>query len=149
MRERREKMIGKYMGKVTIRNPVPTLAEKRRDIFVVAMRKGDFSHTSCFKNVIIPHGVTEIPARAFEENAFESIVFSDSMRIIGESAFRGCDLTSITICDNVLVIGTYEINEKDKVQYVIWNRYYEEEEAKKQRDPSKEYQMSIRINQGQ
>ena len=58
------------------------------------------------KNVTIPYGVTNIGNAFAGCKSIESVVLSNSVTSIGDSAFRGCTgLTSITIPDSVTSIG--------------------------------------------
>lgn len=63
-------------------------------------------------SVIIPDGITQIGASAFEEcSGLTSITIPDSVTSIGNSAFYGCSsLTSITIPDSVTSMGVYVFN---------------------------------------
>lgn len=68
---------------------------------------GDYVFSWCenLESVNIPNGVTSIGANMFEMCALTSIVIPESVTVIGEGAFRGCDrLTSIVIPDGVTVI---------------------------------------------
>jgi len=62
-----------------------------------------------FGKLVIPDGVTKIPASAFRNcDSITSITIPDSVTGIGDSAFRGCSsLTSITIPDSVESLGSY------------------------------------------
>ena len=59
-------------------------------------------------NIVIPYGVKQIPVYAFSCNNIKSIIISDSVTSIGDSAFSGCSsLENITIPDSVTSIGDY------------------------------------------
>ena len=58
------------------------------------------------KNVTIPYGVTNIGNAFAGCKSIESVVLSNSVTSIGDSAFRGCTgLTSVTIPNSVTSIG--------------------------------------------
>ena len=55
---------------------------------------------------VIPEGVTEIAASAFQQSDVSSIIFPSSLRRIGSASFTTCtNLTSITIPDGVIEIA--------------------------------------------
>lgn len=62
--------------------------------------------------MIIPNGVTEIRACAFEGSEVESVTFPDSLKIIGSYAFRNClYLKNVDFGNGITQIG--DSNEKD------------------------------------
>ena len=62
----------------------------------------------CQAVVVIPNGVTTIPANAYEFcTALTSITIPDSVTSIGQYAFRETSLTSVDIPDSVTSIGNY------------------------------------------
>ena len=57
-------------------------------------------------DVVIPDGITSIPAGTFRGTAITSVYVPDSVTFIGEEAFENCEnLTEITIPDSVKYIG--------------------------------------------
>ena len=70
--------------------------EKRGKRTILTKYIGDES------DVVIPHGITQIGASAFEncEN-INSVVIPDSVTHIGDSAFAGCSLKTVSIPESV------------------------------------------------
>ena len=59
------------------------------------------------KYVYIAPEVTEIPSEAFEYSSLQYVVFSESLEIIGDGAFRGCkQLKEITLPESLIKIGS-------------------------------------------
>lgn len=66
-----------------------------------------FHQNSSITSVSVPNNVTNIGDGAFQFSSLSRIVISDSVAIIGNSAFNGCEnLSGITIPQGVTNIGT-------------------------------------------
>lgn len=62
--------------------------------------------------VIIPNGVIEICAHAFGNSEIESVIFPDSLKVIGSYAFKNCSyLKNVDFGNGITQIG--DSNEKD------------------------------------
>lgn len=63
--------------------------------------------------VIIPEGVVEIEAEAFESCHIKSVKFPDTLRVIGAKAFFNCsDLEYVDFGKGIENIGDYKINKR-------------------------------------
>lgn len=63
---------------------------------------------SSIKNVIIAESVTSIGYESFGRCSFDSINIPNSIKVIGESAFKNCDnLTYINIPDSIKILSNY------------------------------------------
>ena len=62
-------------------------------------------------NVVIPEGVTYIPAAAFQRCSLSSIQLPSTLKRIGGSAFEKCTLRSITLPSGLEEIGDYAFAE--------------------------------------
>ncbi len=91
---------GIYDGKKTITSCI--LPEG-----IVAIQDQAFNSTSLSGSLIIPEGVTEIGTGAFGGTKIASISFPQSIEVIGEAAFAGCNyiVGSISLPENIRVIG--------------------------------------------
>ena len=77
------------------------------DLGITAIGSGAFQDTS-IQSVVIPEGVTEIRAAAFDScSSLKSVTFPSTLKKIGTKAFRFCGLTSVDIPGSVESIGEY------------------------------------------
>jgi hypothetical protein len=82
-------------------------------------RDSGYSHTNAFngqpvKAVKFPKNIKEIPP-LFSNEHLETIIWPESLEIIGEAAFYGLTMTSIVIPDGVKVIGRYAFGDCKKL----------------------------------
>lgn len=98
-----------------IRNPYVIL-EAYRKIFTID-QKGKL--TGFKKNIEIPEGVTEIGARVFQHTDLKSIIIPETVKKIGQCAFRdNVKLTEITIPNSVTVIAAGAFQECSSLKHV-------------------------------
>lgn len=58
------------------------------------------------ERLVIPNGVTRIPAGTFRNTGIKEVVIPESVKYIGANAFAGCtELLSVSIEDSVIYIG--------------------------------------------
>ena len=73
------------------------------------------------ENLVVPDGVTEIKAMAFEGAKFDSVTFPESVTSIGGSAFRNCrDLKKVVIPRSLTGIDKYAFDSCEKLEDVYY-----------------------------
>lgn len=102
--------------KNTYRIEVDTDSQRYKSVDGILYSKDGKSLLKCptkrTGKVIIPNGVTEIRACAFEGSEVESVTFPDSLKIIESHAFRNClYLKNVDFGNGITQIG--DSNEKD------------------------------------
>jgi DNA-directed RNA polymerase subunit RPC12/RpoP len=71
-------------------------------------------------DIVIPDGVTAIANECFASSQITSVVFPDSLRIIGKEAFRRCkNLTSISFPEGLERIGDYAFADCSNLDNVV------------------------------
>jgi len=81
---------------------------------VTSIGNAAFQQIGSLSSVIIQEGVTSLPTQAFYNNFSNSIVnvsLPNSLTVIGDAAFFGSGLTSLTIPNSVTSIGAYAFAE--------------------------------------
>ncbi|MCR4782873.1 MAG: leucine-rich repeat protein [Lachnospiraceae bacterium] len=73
---------------------------------VTSLGEGVFAGSSSLTRVTLSTGITEIPARTFQETALSSINIPSNVTTIGSQAFANTDLSTITIPANVSTIAS-------------------------------------------
>lgn len=106
--------------KNTYRIEVDTDSQRYKSVDGILYSKDGKSLLKCptkrTGKVIIPNGVTEIHACAFEGSEVESVTFPDSLKIIGSYAFRNClYLKNVDFGNGITQIGGSD--EKDFIGF--------------------------------
>lgn len=87
---------------------------------VTAIGESAFAGCYCITDVVLPDGITEIGARAFEYCNLRNIVLPDSIKEIGAEAFSGCHrLENINIPESVTTLREFVFTSCYKLTEVI------------------------------
>ena len=97
----------KYIGSMTFAN-CSYLEKINLPVSLTSIGEGAFQSCRVLaSDIVIPEGVTGIPARTFQYcRKLPSVRIGSGVRTVGESAFEGCEtLTKIAVPDGVTILG--------------------------------------------
>lgn len=86
---------------------------------VTAIGESAFTYCYYITDVVLPYGITEIGARAFEHCNLRNIVLPDSIKEIGAEAFSSCGLESVNIPESVTTLRELVFSSCNKLTEVI------------------------------